>query len=62
MLFEMMIQTHCGYDDLLCMTTGEINEFFEYLRERETGTAKLTDMQKMMIEENKKERKRMGLK
>ena len=52
----MMIQTNNSYDDILGMSVNELVDFFEYYRERQTGTAKLTDQQKQMIEDNKRER------
>jgi len=58
MIFEMMIQTNNSYDDILNMSINELVEFFEYYRERQTGTAKLTEQQKQMIEQNKIDRMR----
>lgn len=56
MIFEMMIQTNNSYNDILDMSVNELVDFFEYYRERQTGTAKLTEQQKQMIEDNKRER------
>jgi uncharacterized HAD superfamily protein len=62
MIYEMMIQTHTSYNDILNMTVSEMNDFFEYRSEQVTGRAKLTEQQQQMIEDNKEYRKKMGWK